>query len=450
MNKHQCALYGVRFVLGPETFVKIFPDEDFSAVSEDTLFAQMTDLSKNQRIALLAYLYLYIQLEQRELQIWDNLRERLSVPPAVRQNMVGVVTADRIAYILQDLSKEQSDSGRIFTDPPAYVMRMIEDVVAAPIQEAKRALAGLNAAEYEHPTDRAALEKLNGNAMLAKVFKLYSEYNLERMCTIQYTGSCLKVTEDNLPYLHHALLEACRVLEITDIPPLYLQQGFINAFTTGANHPLIVLEASCLSLLDYDELLFLLGHELGHIKSQHVMYHSIATILPYIGEMVGNLTFGIGDLVSSGLSIALYNWFRKSEFTADRAGLLVCQNVEAAVSVMAKISGFPPRYYQHLDTDQFLQQAYDFQELDSSKYNKVMKLISVMYQDHPWTVMRAHELKQWVDSEAYERILKRTADAEKSRPLIAENQSAPMFCPQCGAPHEPEARFCRQCGTRLQ
>ena len=112
--------------------------------------------------------------------------------------------------------------------------------------------------------------------------KLYYEYNFERLVTVQYTGSNIRVTEKNLPYLYNALKTVCEVLDVKEIPPLYVAPGSLNACTIGSSKPIIVISGICLSLLTYDELLFILGHEVGHIKSQHVLYHSIGNFIPYI------------------------------------------------------------------------------------------------------------------------------------------------------------------------
>jgi branched-chain amino acid transport system permease protein len=73
------------------------------------------------------------------------------------------------------------------------------------------------------------------------------------------------------------------------------------------------------------------AHELGHIKSGHVLYYQIAMLLPVIAELIGMATMGFGGLISLPLEIALVRWQRMSEFTADRAGILACQDVNAAM-----------------------------------------------------------------------------------------------------------------------
>jgi Zn-dependent protease with chaperone function len=111
-----------------------------------------------------------------------------------------------------------------------------------------------------------------------------------------------------------------------------MQDPIINAFTVGSENPIVVLNTKTVECLTEAELRFILGHEVGHIKSQHSLYHWIARfILPYIGDTLGKATFGIGKIFTAPLQLALLSWSRKSELTADRAGLLACQNRTAAL-----------------------------------------------------------------------------------------------------------------------
>ncbi|MFB0959409.1 MAG: M48 family metallopeptidase [Clostridiaceae bacterium] len=451
------SILAVRALVGTEDFLQIaFTDDssthpvpDFKEESLQLLH-QGKILSENQSIALFSYLYLYVRLtgkEQYQANL-TSLKQTLHISEGVERNLEFLITDERVEYILNDYKKRRKSLAELFISTEDYISDMITDVVTAPIQQEKSILTGLQSSEYEHPTDRIALEKLRLNKTLELLIKWYSEYNMERLLTVQYTGSNVLVTEKNLPYLHAALTKVCQILDVDPIPPLYLEQGFISAQTIGSSHPIVCISSACLSLLSYDELLFILGHEVGHIKSQHVLYHSLGNLMPYVGEVIGSLTFGVGELVSSGLVLALYNWYRKSEFTADRAGLLACQNPDAAISVMTKLAGFPPKYYGAINTEDFLNQAADFENLDNSKFNKVMKILSAMYQNHPWTVIRAQELNQWVLQGDYNKTLARlTAQLIPAGVSSTQGSKNTCYCTQCGNELDRDAKFCSHCGS---
>ena len=144
----------------------------------------------------------------------------------------------------------------------------------------------------------------------------------------------------------------------------------------------------------------------------------MSRVIPLMGNILGSMTLGLGNLFSQGLQIALLNWQRKAEFTADRAGLLACQNVEAATTLMMKLAGAPPKFYSNLKVEDFKKQAKEFEEFDEDNLDKIAKAISVMFEEHPWTVMRGHELYKWIDSGEYDNVLERntlTNDSNKKR-----------------------------------
>jgi Zn-dependent protease with chaperone function len=87
-----------------------------------------------------------------------------------------------------------------------------------------------------------------------------------------------------------------------------------------------------------------------------------------------------------------------SEFTADRAGLLCCQNKDAAIRAFMKMAGMPIKEFNNMNYQTFIQQATEFKQLDYDAMSKVIKFISIADNSHPWTVMRAAELLNWINS----------------------------------------------------
>ena len=78
----------------------------------------------------------------------------------------------------------------------------------------KQILTGLEHSQYEHPFDRKALEKLEAAPFLTRLFKWLTANTVERVYTIQYTGSNLKVTKDNYPQIYQYLEDACKILDL--------------------------------------------------------------------------------------------------------------------------------------------------------------------------------------------------------------------------------------------
>ena len=278
----------------------------------------------------------------------------------------------------------------------------------------KQILKGLDHSQYEHPFDRKALNTLESTPGLGKIGKFITEHTVERIYTIQYTGSHLKVTSENYPKIYEYLQYAAQILDIQNVPDLYIQWGYgINAFTVGAEKPIVVLNSGLIDLCDEDEIMFVVGHELGHIKSNHMLYHMMAQLVTTIIDQIA-----FGNLLGMPIKYALLYWDRMSEFTADRAGLMTCQNKDAAIRAFMKMSGIPIKQFSDMNYKTFIQQAENFKQLDYENLNKVVKFISIADASHPWTVMRAAELLNWINAGEYGKFVK-----EYNQPIIKINKT---------------------------
>lgn len=306
-------------------------------------------------------------------------------------------------------------------------------------------LTGLRSTDYEHPYDRKALNALEGTPGFEFLMKKFWEYGIETMLTVQCTGSNLQVTKRNFPRLFEIFEHACATLDLPVKPRLYFQLGAdIDSSATGVENPIVILSSETADRMTDAELLFIMGHELGHIKSNHVLYQNMGEAIPVLGDYLGQVTFGVGNMIGLGLTLALQNWKRMAQFTADRAGLLACQDYEAAASAMVKLAGLPLKYYDKNVRDEFIQQAKDFQELDYENLSKVAKVMATLTATHPWTVQRAAELQRFYSEGMMETIMTSlTTDREVTLSTKA------IACPACGATVGVNTRFCGGCGKRL-
>jgi Zn-dependent protease with chaperone function len=309
----------------------------------------------------------------------------------------------------------------------------------------RKKLYQLQSVEYEHKFDRKALETLEGTPGLEKMARKYNKHAIERVMRLQYTGSALKVNNNNFPDIYSLLEEACDNLQLNHIPELYITWDYtVNGFTSGSENPLIVLHSGAVDLLTPEELLWLIGHEVGHIKSGHMLYHEMGEIIPILGAVVGAATLGIGGLVGMGLEAALFHWVRMSELTADRAGLLACQDNDVAISALMKASGVPKKFFDKINTEDFIQQARDFQGYDYDSLDKVAKAATIMWKEHPWTVMRASEILKWYESGEYKSIIDKHSNME-----VISGTSGAMPCLKCGFELTGQEKFCPGCGSKF-
>lgn len=289
----------------------------------------------------------------------------------------------------------------------------------------KQTLVNLNSADYEHPFDRAALDKVKAIPILPSVMNFIMNWASVNWRMLAMCGNNFHVTRDACPDLHELSDEVFKTLQLNFVPDVYMEQSYyINAYTTGHEEKaFICLSTGAVDKLSDEEMQFVVGHESGHIKSGHVLYHL----------MLAYLTTIVSKVPGSGvLKIPLMYWNRMSEFTADRAGLLACQNLNAALSAIMKMSGLPERYYKTASVEGFIKQARDFVETNSHGVNSAMRLIEIIDEDHPWTVVRASELIKWYENGDYQRVL----DGARGR-----------ICPICKSSISEKETKCPICGN---
>jgi Zn-dependent protease with chaperone function len=255
--------------------------------------------------------------------------------------------------------------------------------------------AGLTAAEFQHPHDAAATEALGAVPGLDLVVSKVMELGLEKVYYLENMADNVRVTPRMLPRLHRYLGWGCRILDLPE-PELYVTLNPTpNAYTYGHKSPFIVLTSGLIDLLGDEELSFVIGHELGHIKAGHVLYTVLANNIASIVAAIGQATFGIGSLLGQGLVVALHDWYRKAELTADRAGLLCVQNLDPCVRVFMKLAGGAGRLWAEMDQGEFVRQIRAYEDADSSMLNRAYKTFLTVRRTHPFPILRARELDAW-------------------------------------------------------
>jgi Zn-dependent protease with chaperone function len=258
-----------------------------------------------------------------------------------------------------------------------------------------RTYPGLTAADFQHPSDVTATDSLRSVPGLDLVVSKIMEYGFERLYYLDNIAGNVRVTKGMFARLYRSLEWGCKILEI-DEPELYIHVDPIpNAFTYGHTKPFIVLTSGLVDMLDDEERFFVLAHELGHIKANHVLYTVLAKNIAAIMTIIGQATLGIGTLLGQGLVIALYEWFRKAELTADRAGLLCVQDLDPCIRTFMKLAGGASRLYGEMDQNEFMRQIREYEDTDRSTLNKAYKVLLTLYRTHPFPILRAKELDEW-------------------------------------------------------
>jgi Zn-dependent protease with chaperone function len=258
-----------------------------------------------------------------------------------------------------------------------------------------RTMTGLSVDEFRHASDlraTAALKKIPG---IDKVFAKILEVGLERLFYIDNVASNLRVTPKMFGRLHRSLTWACKILDVPE-PEMYVTVDPVpNAWTYGHTKPFVTMTSGLIDMLSDEELFFVIGHEIGHIKAGHVLYGTMARNIAAVVALIGQATFGIGALLGQGLVLALYEWYRCAELTSDRAALLCVQDLEPARATFMKLAGGTTRLAAEMDREEFLRQIREYEEVDRSTLDRAYKTLLTINRTHPFAMQRAKELDQW-------------------------------------------------------
>jgi Zn-dependent protease with chaperone function len=292
----------------------------------------------------------------------------------------------------------------------------------------RQPLPQIASVSWEHPADRAALNALRALPGFDAAVRRIAGFFGERGIRTLFLGDAVRVGPQQRPALHALYHE---VLETLDWPPageaspeLYVAQTpFANAGAVGFERPFIVINSGALELLSREEQRFLLAHEVGHIMSGHATYRTIALIVMTFGLQVLPIVATIALLP---FQLALLEWYRKSELSADRAGLLGSQRVRDAQRAFLMLAG--GRVVDDtVDLDAYLEQAREY-DLGGSAWDGVFKALNTALRTHPFHTVRVAELSRWVDAGDYGRVLAgeyvRRGDERTARPLGEDMRDA--------------------------
>ncbi|MEU0089689.1 M48 family metallopeptidase [Kribbella sp. NPDC006257] len=310
-------------------------------------------------------------------------------------------------------------------------------------------LTDISSRAWEHPADRGALVALRQLKGFDFVLRKMSGLINERAFRLQFLGSAIRVDERQFPKVHRLFTEAATTLDVRDLPELYITNfPMWNAVTIGMDKPFIVLNSALVKGLDDEELRFVLGHELGHAQSGHALYQSL---LFWLMRLTGALNWmPIGALGLRAIIAALHEWARKAELSGDRAGLLAVQDPAAALRVQMKLAS--GGQLEELDTTAFLAQGTEYESAGDLR-DSVLKLLLLEAATHPLAVVRAHELRRWVDEGEYTAIVsgsypKRQEDGDASMSQEAKN-AAKSYSEAFARSQDPLAKLLRDMSEGL-
>ena len=245
---------------------------------------------------------------------------------------------------------------------------------------------------YCHPIDTNIIRALDNpvmNSVFRNILSIKTDLNLGQLIA---TG--IPVNERSFPQIYEIVKKCAQTLRI-QIPYVIVSNsvGF-QAFTTGSDQqPYIILGGMLVKSMKEEYLHFVIGHECGHIAMGHVLYESIVRT---IANEAKNAKV-IGLLVDSTAGIALKAWSRRSEISADRAGLLCCGSLDVAQQALMQLEmGFIDQ--ENANLEDYVACSNQFRE------GNVLRRLGEYAQTHPLLPKRIEALELFMESSLLYRI----------------------------------------------
>jgi Zn-dependent protease with chaperone function len=197
-----------------------------------------------------------------------------------------------------------------------------------------------------------------------------------------------KASDRTHPRVYQASRAAAAALGV-DSPPVVVPQGDfpVASATLGTEEdPVVVIARQVVDRLTDRELVALVGHELGHVQNNHVLY---ATALFYLRHEA----FVFVRWIVQPAIMALSGWSRRAEVTCDRAALIAVRDLEITLAQMVKTSmggEGPVDVRAHLAA--------------LSEARGVVSGVADLFRSHPHLVKRARALEVFASSALYRKL----------------------------------------------
>jgi Zn-dependent protease with chaperone function len=213
-------------------------------------------------------------------------------------------------------------------------------------------------------------------------------YGMNRYQHNELLSHAQRITSQGSPGLAKIAGDTLARLQPGDVQVFVAPSRKLNAYTFGILPPkIVVLNSALLEVMDADELRFVLGHELGHVRLGHTWLNSL------VGGMAG-IPSPLG--AAALLSMAFLWWNRACEYSADRAGMLACGGPQKALSALIKLEAGPA-----VRTQADLERA--LRVIDAED-DYALSHLEEAFGTHPMMIKRIQQLRSYATSSEYHRL----------------------------------------------
>jgi uncharacterized tellurite resistance protein B-like protein len=240
-------------------------------------------------------------------------------------------------------------------------------------------------------SERQLFDTLSGDELIARIAGKLRKRNAEEANRRRLLANALRITDRIIPSLMErvALVKRITHLEGTEVETYIHNSPHHSAscmhFENGGIF--LLISSGLYTKLTERELLFVVGHELGHVVYKHHLLPARA-ILAQRGAC------------NAERALKLMSWARRAEISADRVGMLCCQDLDVAAKALIKLSCGLSEDLIEFDLPGYVSQMADIEAI-----SRTVRAVEDFYSTHPFNPIRVVALSRFWESQTLAEFL---------------------------------------------
>ena len=293
----------------------------------------------------------------------------------------------------------------------------------------------LEATDFQLPQDKELLKKFDSvkiPTLMRPMLKTEEEYIVpwlrkhtadiqDHELTVRMMRRGVLVTDKQFAWVKSEVDACAKILHISPPSAVFIVgKGRMKAEAVNFKTPFIVLPSELIDKSSPKALRFAIGRQMGHIKCDHVFYKTLTSeaggSLEFVfgkwGQELLNAFFGkVSDLV-------LVDWILAHEISADRAGLIACQDLVVAQQALLNFKLAISFEGIELNVEDYLEQAKIAQKRQKLTIESLPEPVQNgfgrwqrserLQSEHPFILQRIKALQEYAESEAYQKLFEST------------------------------------------
>lgn len=254
-------------------------------------------------------------------------------------------------------------------------------------------LYGVKVSSFAHPDDLAAIRALKKAKAVDKLTAFIEDRTTQAFLQTTTLGSCVRISRRSNERIYNAVKDTCEILQYDQIPEIFIHRSFsVDVAPHGVDKPIIVLSDFVANHFDDNLLHFAIGRAITRFKSDYLKFYIAASGIAMLADQI--------QILSDAVKIPIANWMRKSELTADRGGLLACQNIHSAMKYLMLKSGMPLSALDAVNEIDYVRTC-----ISDSRLVNAAKTVLTLSNCQGWSNDRIIELYNWYSRGDYDELL---------------------------------------------